>query len=200
MSEAEGEKVALGESGPPRGTQVPPRSRAAVRQMSTALRAYLGEVNPYVDVQRLIEHKLMEHFGVIFAVQEPFVLGEDEGRTYPDRLVLELRSDVYDALAAGDPRARFTAMHEVAHLFLHQGIPLRRASRSAAQRNLPHRHYEDSEWQADAFAAEFLMPLEHVLRLPRLTAAAASVRFKVSLRAAMVRMNVLRNEGLLRMK
>jgi Zn-dependent peptidase ImmA (M78 family) len=65
---------------------------------------------------------------------------------------------------------------------------------------LPHRHYEDSEWQADAFAAEFLMPLEHVLRLPRLTAAAASVRFKVSLRAAMVRMNVLRNEGLLRMK
>lgn len=185
----------LGEAGPPRGSKVPAQSRTTIRQVVASLRAYLGERDRYVDVQRLIEHKLLEHFGVVLAVQEADVLGADEGRSYPDKLRLELRSDVYYALARREPRARFTAMHEVAHLFLHQGVPLRRTVGAVT-----HRHFEDSEWQADAFAAEFLMPVEHVVRLRYRTAAFASTQFEVSLRAAMVRLNVLKNEGLLMRK
>jgi len=187
--------MTLGESGPPRGSMVPPKSRVMIRQVAGALRAYLGERGCYVDVARLVEHKLMEHFGVVLAVKDATVLGTDEGRSYPDRLRLELRSDVYDALIAGDPRARYTTIHEVGHLFLHQGIPLRRTAGSAT-----HRHYEDSEWQADAFAAEFLMPVEHVRGLLPRTAAFASTEFAVSLKAAMIRLNVLKAEGLLMRK
>lgn len=173
MNEAKGDNMMLGESGPPRGSKVPPRSRAKIREVVAALRALLGERGSQVDVPRLIEHKLFEHFGVVLAVKEADELGADEGRSYPDKMRLELRSDVYDALVQRDPRARFTAMHEVAHLFLHQGIPLRRTSGSAM-----HRHFEDSEWQADAFAAEFLMPVEHVLQLQVRTAATASAEFE----------------------
>lgn len=195
MDEAKGDNMLIGEAGPPRGSKVPPRSRAKIREIVAALRELVGERGIYVDVQRLIEHKLFEHFGVILAVKEADELGADEGRSYPDKMRLELRSDVYDALVRREPRARFTAMHEVAHLFLHQGIPLRRTSGPAT-----HRHFEDSEWQADAFAAEFLMPVEHVLRLRPRTAAVASAKFEVSLRAAIVRLITLKNEGLLMRK
>lgn len=187
--------MTLGEAGPPRGYRVPPKTRAAIRQVAGSLRAYLGENGAYVDVARLIEHKLMENFGVVFAVMDADVLGPDEGRSYPDKLRLELRSDVYDALIAGRPRARYTALHEVGHLFLHQGIPLRRSPGTAT-----HRHFEDSEWQADNFASEFLMPVEHMLRLVPRTAATASKEFNVSMRAALVRVAVLKNEGLLMQK
>jgi hypothetical protein len=163
-----------------------------IRQVAASLRAYLGENEAYVDVARLIEHKLFEHFGVILAVKDANALGPDEGRSYPDKLRIELRSDVYDALVAGNPVARYTAMHEVAHIFIHQGIPLRSTAGPAT-----HRHFEDSEWQANTFASEFLMPVEHVLRLYPRTAAYASARFKVSLAAALVRLTVLKNEGLL---
>lgn len=179
-----------GEKRLPRGVRVTPLSRAAVRELTDALREDLEERGPYVDVARFIEHKLFKRFGVVLAPQPRFVLGLDEGRTYPDRLRIELRDDVYEALIDDEPRARFTAMHEVGHVFLHPGVPL---LRTTAPTN--HRPYEDSEWQADAFSAEFLMPVNLIKRMPQRTAAAASRLFGVSLKAAIVRFNVLKTEG-----
>ena len=191
MDEVKGGTMTLGEGGPPRGAKVPGKSRLMIRQVVASLRAYLGESDARVDVARLIEHKLFEHFGVILAVKDASVLGADQGRSYPDKLLIELRDDVYDALILGHPVARYTALHEVGHLFIHQGVPLRRTSGPAT-----HRHFEDSEWQANTFASEFLMPVEHILHLYPRTAALVSARFNVSLSAALVRLNVLKNEGL----
>lgn len=186
--------VTEGEKGPPRGVKVAPTSRAAVRKLTSALREHLGEDGAVIDVARFIEHKLAAEFDLVFVARSPAVMGEDEGRTFPDALRLELRDDVYQALLQGDARARFTAMHEVGHFFLHPGVPLRRTSATAN-----HEHFEDSEWQADCFAAEILMPLQLVRRLGLRTAAAASAAFGVSLRAAIIRMATLKIEGALRM-
>jgi hypothetical protein len=186
--------VTEGEKGPPRGVKVPATNRAAVRELTADLRRHFGLVDPYLDVVRFIEHKLAAGVGLVFAVQPRSVLGDDEGRTYPDRRRLELRDDVYMALRAGDPRARFTAMHEAGHLLLHPGIPLRRTAAVAT-----HAAFEDSEWQADCFAAEILMPVEHMMLMPYRTAAYAAKIFGVSLRAAMIRVATLKAEGVFRM-
>ena len=70
-------------------------------------------------------------------------------------MTIILRADTYDALCdVSDPkhcRARFTVAHEIGHLILHEGFALARGA-------VRHKHYEDSEWQADTFAAELLMP------------------------------------------
>ena len=184
--------MASGEYGQQRGMRVRPLSRAQIRAVALKVRSLCGVDAPRVDVARFIEHKLFSEFDVEFSVLPESILGPDEGRTYPDTRQIQLRADVYDQLLAEDPRARFTAMHEVAHLFLHHGVPLRLSSSPTN-----HKPFEDSEWQSDAFAAEFLMPVELILRLRYKTAAAGSEVFGVSLKAAMIRMDVLRMEGIL---
>jgi hypothetical protein len=184
--------MASGGYGKQRGIRVRPLSRTKIRAVAVALRKCCNEYAPWVDVARFIEHKLFSEFNVEFSVQPESVLGLDEGRTYPDKLQIQLREDVYEALIADDPRARFTAVHEVGHLFLHRGVPLRRTSAAT-----DHKAFEDSESQANSFAAEFLMPVHFILGLQYRTAACASDVFGVSLQAAMIRMDVLRMEGVL---
>jgi Zn-dependent peptidase ImmA (M78 family) len=182
--------MVIGEKRTPRGAKVPPTSRAAIRTLTDALRGDFEEHAPYVDVASFIEHKLYEAYTVILAPKSRSVLGEDEGRSYPDRRRIELRNDVYGALCEGQPRARFTAMHEVGHVFLHQGVALH-----FTEVHHDHDYHEDSEWQGDAFAAEFLMPLYMIKTLKLRTAAAIAKTFGVSLAAAMIRVNVLKAEG-----
>jgi hypothetical protein len=184
--------MAPGDYGQQRGMRVRPLSRVRIRGVALAVRELCEDDAPLIDVARFIEHTLLKEYDLVFSVLPETVLGPDEGRTYPDPRIIQLREDVYDRLIAGEPRARFTAMHEVGHLFLHEGVPLRRA---AVPTN--HKPFEDSEWQSDAFAAEFLMPVDMILRLKYKTAAAASDEFGVSLKAAMIRMDVLRMEGIL---
>jgi Zn-dependent peptidase ImmA (M78 family) len=182
--------MVIGEKRTPRGAKVPPTSRAAIRTLSDALREDFDEHAPLVDVASFIEHKLYEKYTVVLAPKPRSVLGVDEGKSYPDRRRIELRNDVYEALCLGQPRARFTAMHEVGHIFLHQGVGLR-----FTEVDHEHDYHEDSEWQADAFAAEFLMPLYMIKDLKLRTAAAVAKTFGVSLTAAMVRVNILKAEG-----
>lgn len=180
----------IGEKRTPRGAKVPPTSRTAIRTVTDALRVKFGEYEPYVDVASFIEHKLLTTYDIVLAPKPWEVLGEEEGKSYPDKRRIELRDDVYEALVAGQVRARFTAMHEVGHVFLHHGVALR-----FTEVEHDHDYHEDSEWQADAFAAEFLMPLYLIKDLKLRNAAALAKTFGVSMRAAMIRFNVLRAEG-----
>jgi Zn-dependent peptidase ImmA (M78 family) len=186
--------MADGEKLRPRGVRVKARSRVAIRTLTDLLRAEFGEARPYVDVADFVEHKLYQRFGIVLAPKPRSVLGLDEGRTYPDQLRIELRNDVYEALIAGESRARFTAMHEVGHVFLHQGVALLHTTAPA-----DHLHFEDSEWQSDAFAAEFLMPACLIRQMRKRTAAEAVRAFGVSMKAALVRFSVLRAEGVIPM-
>ncbi|KJV35841.1 hypothetical protein VI08_06665 [Luteibacter yeojuensis] len=114
-------------------------------------------------------------------------MGDDHGWTFPDKAEIWLREDVYDGLRTDRGRDRFTAAHELGHLVLH-GCPLARSRRPSGELPL----FRDSEWQADNFAGEFLMPVEVVRKFPDpWTLAAECV---VSEQAASVRINELRRE------
>lgn len=89
-----------------------------------------------------------------------------EGRTRFDReqntFVLELDAHTYADLENEVGRARHTVFHELGHLILHadqllriSAIPHQQAELARTNR---HAHYEDTEWQADSFAAAFAMP------------------------------------------
>lgn len=91
----------------------------------------------------------------------------EAGRTHfeDDRFVVALSKNTYEELLEDDHRARFTVCHEVGHAACH-GDELVRMSclpdrvHHALTRMSPKRHpvYQDSEWQADAFAGALLMP------------------------------------------
>ena len=52
-----------------------------------------------------------------------------------------------------------TIAHELAHYLLHRSIRLGLARRAEGE-SIP--RYKDPEWQATAFAAEFLMPADEI--------------------------------------
>lgn len=86
-----------------------------------------------------------------------------EGMTLVSEKKIFIREDVYEKACQGDGRARFTIAHEIGHLILH--LPGR-----LAQCRLSHgeslRPFEDPEWQADSFAAEFLMDYDLIKGMP----------------------------------
>ncbi|MCH5197351.1 MAG: ImmA/IrrE family metallo-endopeptidase [Oscillospiraceae bacterium] len=74
--------------------------------------------------------------------------------TFPSQSLIRIRQDVYIRADEGSERDRFTIAHEIGHLLLHDddAIALCRSDREVA---IP--KYADPEWQANAFAGEFLM-------------------------------------------
>lgn len=74
----------------------------------------------------------------------------------PEGPFIKIRPDVYEAAHSNDGRARFTLMHECGHILLHQNISALHRSQSIDGEELP--PYKNSEWQANTFAAELLMP------------------------------------------
>lgn len=81
----------------------------------------------------------------------------EEGKTFTGANKIEIRESVYISACNGDGRARFTIMHEIGHFFLHD--PSRVALCRSSSEEEP-KTFEDPEWQANAFAAEFLMDFD----------------------------------------
>ena len=125
-----------------------------------------------------------------------------EGRTRFDRdegiFVLELACSTYTDLENEVGRARHTLFHEIGHLILHADQLLRISSIPHAQAELArtnqHRHFEDTEWQADASAAAFAMPARGLAMIETangyLSATLISQTFRVSFEAATNRLSV----------
>lgn len=89
------------------------------------------------------------------------------------QVVVTLSTSTHAALRRGEARARFSLFHEFGHAWLH-GVELIRLSR------IPHEEAAllrgkvgdytpcwDTEWQADAFSAAFLMPAKGLAELER---------------------------------
>lgn len=175
-----------------RGYRVPPLSRAEIRRVALAIRELLGIQEARLDMVRLVEH-LLTKAGITYEVLLEDEMGGDEARAWPDDLLLQIREDVYERLNDDDPRSRFTIPHELGHLILHQEVSLARAGRDSAK---VHKPFEDSEWQADTFSAEFSMPV------PIIQGSCSSIAdiewtFGVSQRAAEIRYITLKKEGLI---
>lgn len=87
-------------------------------------------------------------------------MGDREGITVPCEHAIYLRDDVFDAFDRNENRARFTVAHECGHYILHSN----QLNGMARKTNSRWEVYCDSEWQANAFAADFLVPPELLKR------------------------------------
>jgi len=117
-------------------------------------------------------------------------------------ILVTLDQATYLALNDGAPRALFCLCHELGHVCVHSmklvelsSIPHEVAALNRGQ--VPaHRVYEDTEWQANAFAAAFLVPAAGLAELEQsgrlLTAQELVRRFNVSFDAARIRLDSYR--------
>jgi Zn-dependent peptidase ImmA (M78 family) len=142
-----------------------------------------------IPTTRLIEFDLPRALpSFVYDVQTMSQMGSNEGLASPDRDFIAFREDVWEGALRGRGRDRFTVAHEVGHLILHQkeNIVLRRATSRPAMLCRP-------EWQANTFAAEFLMDYRQID--PNDTEVELARRFGVSIGAASRRLRTLTMTG-----
>jgi Zn-dependent peptidase ImmA (M78 family) len=140
------------------GSKVPGKQIVQIRNEANCIRNALGIKKEKINMISVIEFilpTLLPDYS--YEIQSKVKMGIDEARTYPDKQLVYIREDVYQAVTDGDRRAQFTLAHELGHLVMHSGL---KESQSFARNSVQHHIFEDSEWQADTFAAEFLMPYE----------------------------------------
>lgn len=173
--------------------RVPPMSTLAVQQKAEAFREALALADePLFPIMNVLEHVLDHRLELIrLEVWDDADLHGAEGLSFKDddgvdRIVLP--QSVYHAAWNHDGRARFTAAHEAGHWALHSGVALQRVQESQLRGA-----YESSEWQANAFAAELLMPARFISGSD--TADDLCQRFGVSALAAQNRLKALRKRG-----
>lgn len=165
-----------------RGFVVPPRSTAAIYNLAAGVRKCFSDIITAKGFLQIdVVYELLPEFlsGFELHILEKHELGNDHGRTYPDKLQIHLRKDVYDQACQGHGRDRFTLAHELGHLFLHRGIAFARAMDGSTK------IYQNSEWQANTFASALLIDEGHLRQCRSLDDVVD--RFGVSLDAARVR-------------
>lgn len=113
------------------------------------------------------------------AIEEDRQMGGAEGRTDWLKPVITLSASTHAKLQRNDARARMTAAHELGHLLMHTRQPVFHYRSKSYDRGV------DPEWQADVFAAAFLMPRAAFVKMKTVRQAMAA--FGVSRSAALVR-------------
>ena len=172
--------------------EVPPRSRRSIMDAADGLRRALRIEQDYFPIDRVVEIEMPKVWpDFSFEVKEYDEMGEEHGRTYPERGEIWLRADIYDGMSNGQGRDRFTLAHELGHLLLHQQRGLARRLRPVREVKI----YENPEWQANSFAGALLIPLTAVQRYGCEEAVADACG--VSIPAATAQLKALRKMGML---
>jgi hypothetical protein len=178
------------------GIEVPPLSRAAIRTAAARARQVLKLPEGAIDVERLLER--LFDYGVvvdIFDADSAPVPRSVEACYVPEHATLYIRDTVYAEMCRGGVRAMFTLGHEVGHIVL---AHRRTMNRQRSRHEFP--IYCNSEWQADAFSAEFTMPVEVINNRGLHTPEAIAKFFGVSMPAAQNRIKNLQKYGELKRK
>ncbi len=145
--------------------RVPPLSTVRIRKVADNLRTAFKIERPYFPVADVVElvfpHIISDY---VFELCTKSEMDQHYGRgvhamAIPTESRIVLRDDIYDGLLEENPRDRFTVAHEIGHFILHHGVGFARGETANAVKP-----YENSEWQADTFAAELLMPIAHALQ------------------------------------
>lgn len=170
------------------GIRVYPRSIKEIRKLASAFRGFQYNLRsfPIVEFLELIMPQLDNNF--VLEIVDDIKMGNKHGLTYPDYNTIKIKESVYKNACNGVGRDRYTLAHELGHLLLHKNVLFGFAKSEID--NIP--AYEDSEWQADTFAAELLMPFEQA-RSCRSPEEIANI-FNVSKEAAEVRWDKIRKE------
>lgn len=166
-----------------------PVSGAGLEETALQMRRFFGVADrPFFPILEILEHVLPIAFGddYSFEIGDVDDLGPEHGRTYPDERRVILREDVYVNLTEHRGRDRFTAVHELAHLVLHDRRRLSRRLSSSG----PLKTYRDPEWQANRLAGSLLMPRDYFQNCKRITE--VMELFGVTKDAALVRARQLK--------
>lgn len=180
----------------PRGVRVAPLNCQLIRQAADEIRKIFSIPPGHVDIVGLYEFGLQEK-GWDYDICEDSALADDVlAMSYPDRHLVRVKLSTWSKALRGDRMCRFTLAHELGHLFLHtsERLGFARHHRSS-QGN--HSFFEDSEWQADRFAAELLTPA-HELLATDLSAPQIVAAYGVSRKSADIRIRSLKDEGYLK--
>nr|DAM58082.1 MAG TPA: IrrE protein [Caudoviricetes sp.] len=174
-----------------RGFRVPRATVQQIRTIAEALRHTLQGQN-FKSMEEFLDGMINDLKLLIVPDNASELPGGFEAGYDPEKRCILLRDSDYKALCRGTGRrSRFTFWHEFGHFFLNH----RRVIGRATANELPHSYEEDSEWQANTFAAEFLMPYSVIKREGLTTPEQIMHRFKVSRPAAVVRLKALKEEG-----
>ena len=167
----------------------------------------VGRGGPVPVVELLTPQWLSEIAGVPVRSVVDDAMVEDGASEYLDgELVLRLRGEVRRRAEAGDGRCRFTIAHEAAHIILHHEDLERHQGRAFRDVVTPTEKlppgvpiFRSPEWQANVWAAAFLMPLsavrsylQHLAREnAEFTPEGFAAAFQVSRQAAVIRLEKL---------
>lgn len=167
-------------------SQAVPRSIDAIRGMAATVRDAVGyRDTAKIDACHLVEFALPHILpSFVYDIKTVAKMGENEGLALPDKDYIAIREDVYEGARRGRGRDMFTVAHELGHLILHQSenLVLRKGLGAPAIFCQP-------EWQADTFAAEFLM--DHRMITAADTPHTIARRFGVSMSCAQKRIRIL---------
>lgn len=202
------------------GFPTSPLSYAAIEiRAASAREALVPGIKPTEAIPGILLFEQLDNYVIGRGVQLDYQVTrlpvgiEALTRYEPDarEIIVTLSEEIYSALEGENRRARLTLGHEIGHTALHADLLIKLAE-------IPHRKaalmrgnspkfplYCDSEWQADAFASALLAPakgLEILEGRRRLSSTVVSETFKMSAKAATVRLRVYeqRKRQLLRVK
>lgn len=169
-----------------RGFRVPPLARRDIRRQASEVRRQIQRVfgdEPYFPIVQFMDIVLPQAVpDFTLQICDRDVLGDLHGVTFPERNLIQIRSDVFRRAQAGYGRDRMTLAHELGHFLLHSAPGLARQDTELTEHPL----FEDSEWQADVFAGELLVAKRHVT--PADTEETVAARFGVTQVAARVQL------------
>ena len=114
-------------------------------------------------------------------------LGDKLAETIPNEQRIRIREDVYNGMFNLEGQHLFTGAHELGHLIFHRNIAPSLLNLDPAG----YPAYRKSEWQANTFAAELLMPFDVVRHMD---AAEIEANYNVSHKAAMYRVRIINEE------
>lgn len=140
--------------------RVPGRTMVEILNFANVVRKTFGMGDAtYIDIASFLDIGLPRFIPDFFLeIVEDHELPEDEAVTLPNDLIMRVRESIYIDACNNKGRARFTLAHETAHLFIHPNIPAAYA-RPINEKIKP---YENSEWQANVFAGQFLAPMHQI--------------------------------------
>ena len=178
--------------GPLGGFRVSPLSIPQIRSKAVSIRSILelpeGKINQEIFLESLSSYGIT--IDIVEDTDESIMPIHIEASCIPEEATIYLRKSTYEAVRNNEGRSLFTIFHELGHLLL---VHRRTVNRET---NRVIKHYEDSEWQANQFSAEMIMPLNVIEKLKLKTADQLVEVFGASKPAAYRRINQLnkRNE------
>ena len=177
----------------PSGLKLKAKNTRQVRFEANIAREQILGVVKVGSIAEVAPDKLLEHldeFGIEVQVIEKD--SQEIGEDVPAAMVghvLKIRDPIYKGMCDKEPRDVFTLYHELGHHFLKHERSMNRGQFEE------HMWIEDSEWQANTFASEILMPLDEI-KANRYTSIFDLVdAYGVSCDAARIRLEKLRQQG-----